>query len=40
MGRLGKPDDIAEAYLWLASDAATFVSGAVLSVDGGAVTGT
>jgi 3-oxoacyl-[acyl-carrier protein] reductase len=40
IGRLGNPGDIAEAYVWLASDAASFVSGAVLSVDGGAVTGT
>ena len=40
MGRIGRPDDIAEAYLWLASDAASFVHGAVLSVDGGLVHGT
>jgi 3-oxoacyl-[acyl-carrier protein] reductase len=40
LGRLGKPDDIANAYVWLASDAASFVNGAVLSVDGGVVTGT
>jgi 3-oxoacyl-[acyl-carrier protein] reductase len=40
IGRLGVPGDVANAYLWLASDAASFVSGAVLSVDGGMVTGT
>lgn len=40
IGRLGKPADIANAYVWLASEAAGFVSGAVLSVDGGVVTGT
>ncbi|MGE5814578.1 MAG: beta-ketoacyl-ACP reductase [Acidobacteriota bacterium] len=40
VGRMGEPDDIAEAYAWLASDRAGFVSGAVLSVDGGLVVGT
>jgi 3-oxoacyl-[acyl-carrier protein] reductase len=40
VGRMGEPADVAEAYLWLASDAARFVSGAVLSVDGGLVVGT
>ncbi|HTG33990.1 MAG TPA: 3-oxoacyl-ACP reductase FabG [Thermoanaerobaculia bacterium] len=40
LGRLGKPEDIAEAYLWLASDAADFITGTVLSVDGGLVPGT
>jgi 3-oxoacyl-[acyl-carrier protein] reductase len=40
LGRMGKPEDIANAYLWLASDAASFVTGAVISVDGGVVTGT
>ncbi len=40
LGRLGTPEDIAEAYLWFASDRAAFITGAVLSVDGGVVTGT
>jgi 3-oxoacyl-[acyl-carrier protein] reductase len=40
LGRMGEPEDIANAYVWLASDAAKFVHGAVLSVDGGLVMGT
>jgi 3-oxoacyl-[acyl-carrier protein] reductase len=40
LGRMGRPEDIAEAYFWLASDAASFVHGTVLSVDGGLVVGT
>ena len=38
--RLGEPRDVANAYLFLASDEASFVNGAVLSVDGGVVVGT
>ena len=37
MGRLGQPDDIALAALYLASPASAFVSGKVLEVDGGMV---
>jgi 3-oxoacyl-[acyl-carrier protein] reductase len=40
LGRMGEPRDVAEAYAWLASPAARFVHGAVLSVDGGLVIGT
>ena len=40
LGRMGETADIAEAYAWLASDRASFVTGAVISVDGGVVTGT
>jgi len=35
IGRLGKPSEIAQAALFLASDRATFVTGAALVVDGG-----
>lgn len=40
LGRLGKPEEVAEAYCWLASDRASFITGTVLSVDGGVVVGT
>lgn len=35
LGRLGEPDEIAKAYLFLASDDANYVNGATLHVDGG-----
>lgn len=35
LGRVGKPTDMAEAILWIASDKASFASGAILSVAGG-----
>src|SRR5262249_44648848 len=34
LGRLGRPDEIAEAVVWLCSDAASFVVGHALAVDG------
>jgi NAD(P)-dependent dehydrogenase (short-subunit alcohol dehydrogenase family) len=37
LGRLGEPDDIASAAVFLASDEAAWVSGAVLLISGGAV---
>ncbi len=37
LGRLGQPEDIANAFLYLASDQASFVNGAILQVDGGLV---
>jgi len=40
LGRMGEVEDIANAYVWLASDAASFVTGTVVSVDGGLVVGT
>jgi 3-oxoacyl-[acyl-carrier protein] reductase len=40
LGRAGQPEDVANAYVWLASDQASFITGVVLSVDGGVVTGT
>jgi NAD(P)-dependent dehydrogenase (short-subunit alcohol dehydrogenase family) len=35
MGRLGEPSEVAEAILFLASDKASFITGAILPVDGG-----
>jgi 3-oxoacyl-[acyl-carrier protein] reductase len=40
LGRLGQPRDIANAYLFLASEEASFITGTTLRVDGGIVVGT
>ncbi len=40
LDRVGKPEEVANAYLFLASDEASFISGTVLRVDGGLVVGT
>ena len=37
LGRMGKPEDIANAYYFLASDEASFITGTCLNVDGGIV---
>ena len=35
VGRMGRPEEIAEAVVWLCSDAASFVTGHTMTVDGG-----
>jgi 3-oxoacyl-[acyl-carrier protein] reductase len=40
LGRLGQPEDVANAYAFLASQEADFITGTVLRVDGGIVVGT
>jgi NAD(P)-dependent dehydrogenase (short-subunit alcohol dehydrogenase family) len=39
LGRLAQPDDVAQVVLWLASDDARFVTGQVVTVDGGSSAG-
>ena len=37
LGRLGASEEVAEAVVWLCSDAASFVTGHTMTVDGGYV---
>ena len=37
IGRMGEPEDIANAFVFLSSDLASYITGAVLSVDGGVI---
>lgn len=39
MGRMGQPAEVAEAVIWLCSDAASFVTGHAINVDGGWIAG-
>jgi NAD(P)-dependent dehydrogenase (short-subunit alcohol dehydrogenase family) len=39
VGRMGRPEEIAEAVVWLCSDAASFVTGQAMAVDGGFMAG-
>ena len=39
LGRVGEPDDVAHAALFLASDEASWITGIVLRVDGGLLAG-
>ncbi len=39
LGRVGQPQDVADAVLWLCSDRSSFVTGAVIPVDGGRLAG-
>ena len=35
VGRMGTPDEVASAVLWLCSDSASYVTGAAVQIDGG-----
>lgn len=39
VGRMGRPEEVADAIIWLCSDAASFVTGNAMTVDGGWVAG-
>jgi NAD(P)-dependent dehydrogenase (short-subunit alcohol dehydrogenase family) len=35
MARMGEPEEIAEAVIWLCSDSASFITGHIMPIDGG-----
>jgi NAD(P)-dependent dehydrogenase (short-subunit alcohol dehydrogenase family) len=39
LGRMGQPEEIAEAVVWLCSNEASFITGYPLAIDGGAMAG-
>ncbi len=39
MGRVGQPEEVAEAVIWLCSDASSFVNGHIMPIDGGFIAG-
>jgi NAD(P)-dependent dehydrogenase (short-subunit alcohol dehydrogenase family) len=39
VGRMGQPEEVAEAVVWLCSDAASFITGLIMPVDGGWIAG-
>ncbi len=39
MRRIGRPEEVADAAVWLCSDAAAFVTGTTLLIDGGELAG-
>ena len=40
MGRVGRPEEVAEAVVWLCSERASFITGHILPIDGGMLCGT
>ena len=39
LGRMGEPEEVADAIVWLASGSSSYVTGAIIAVDGGRTVG-